>query len=121
MATITFNKFDLGIDLRKSAPVSDANRLREMKNAYVTTGLATAKRPGFVKIATLEAGTQGLSAALGKLHTFYGGAEEITHANPLFKANRLVCAEEVTDDITNRNVPCRRAQGGDGCALCGCV
>ena len=98
MATITFNKFDLGIDLRKSAAVSDANRLREMKNAYVTTGLATAKRPGFVKIATLEAGTKGLAAALGKLHTFYGGPDEIVHENPLFQAERLVCAEEVTDD-----------------------
>ena len=98
MATITFNKFDLGIDLRKSAAVSDANRLREMKNAYVTTGLATAKRPGFTKVATLEAGTKGLASALGKLHTFYGGAQEITHAYPLFQANRLVCAEETTDD-----------------------
>ena len=101
MATITFNKFDLGIDLRKSAAVSDANRLREMKNAYVTTGLATAKRPGFVKIATLEAGTHGLAAALGKLHTFYGGTQEIVHADPFFEAHRLVCAEEVTDDETN--------------------
>ena len=98
MATITFNKFDLGIDLRKSAAVSDANRLREMKNAYVTTGLATAKRPGFTKVTTLEAGTKGLASALGKLHTFYGGTQEIVHADPLFQANRLVCAEETTDD-----------------------
>lgn len=101
MASITFNKFDLGIDLRKSAAVSDANRLREMKNAHVTTGLATAKRPGLTKIATLETGTKGLFAAMGKLHTFYGGVDEVVHENPLFKANRLVCAEEVTDDETN--------------------
>ena len=98
MATITFNKFDLGIDLRKAASVSDANRLREMKNAYVTTGLATAKRPGLTKIATLEPGTKGLAAALGKLHTFYGGVEDIEHADPLFHACKLVCGEEVTDD-----------------------
>ena len=57
MPSITFNRFDLGIDLRKGASVSDANRLRKMKNAYVTTGLATAKRPGFRKVADLEAGT----------------------------------------------------------------
>lgn len=29
MATITFNKFDLGIDLRKAASVSDANPVCE--------------------------------------------------------------------------------------------
>lgn len=89
MPAITFDKFDLGIDLRKGAAVSDANRLREMKNAYVTTGLATQKRPGLVKIADLEPGTKGLFAAFGKLHTFYGEGT-ITHANPLFKANKVV-------------------------------
>lgn len=98
MATITFNKFDLGIDHRKDASVSDANRLIEMKNAHVTSGLATAKRPGLQKVATLEAGTKGLFAAFGKLHTFYGGVDEIEHADPLFHACRLVCGEEVTDD-----------------------
>lgn len=101
MATITFNKFDLGIDLRKAASVSDANRLVEMKNAHVTTGLATAKRPGLQKVATLETGTKGLFAAFGKLNTFYGGADAISHANTLFQAHKLVCAEEVTDDETN--------------------
>lgn len=88
MAAITFNKFDLGIDLRKGASVSDANRLREMKNAYVTTGLATGKRPGLSKVATLEAGTKGLFAAFGKLHTFYGSGT-VTHANTLFQANKV--------------------------------
>lgn len=92
MAAITFNKFDLGIDHRKGAAVSDANRLIEMKNAHVTTGLATEKRPGLTKVATLEAGTKGLFPAFGKLHTFYGGEESITHANTLFEAHRLVCA-----------------------------
>ena len=101
MASITFDKFDLGIDLRKSAAVSDANRLREMKNAHVTTGLATEKRPGLQKVVTLEPGTKGLFPALGKLNTFYGGVDEIVHENPLFQANRLVCAEEVTDDETS--------------------
>lgn len=101
MASITFNKFDLGIDHRKSAAVSDANRLIEMKNAHVTTGLATEKRPGLKKVTTLEAGTHGLFSSGGKLHTFYGGVADITHANPLFEAHKLVCAEEVTDDISN--------------------
>lgn len=88
MQTITFNRFDLGIDLRKDAEVSDANRLREMLNAYVTTGLTVAKRPGFTKVCTLEPGTKGLFAALGKLHTFYGTGS-VTHANPLFEAHKV--------------------------------
>ena len=98
MATITFNKFDLGIDHRKGAAVSDANRLVEMKNAHVTTGLATEKRPGLKKVATLEAGTKGLFPAFGKLHTFYGGDGTITHANELFEAHKLICAEAEEKD-----------------------
>lgn len=86
--SITFDKFDLGIDVRKGASVSDANRLREMQNAYVTTGLATQKRPGLVKVATLEAGTKGLFSAFGKLQTFYS-AGTIRHSNTLFQANAL--------------------------------
>jgi len=88
MTQITFDRFDLGIDLRKGASVSDANRLREMKNAYVTTGLATQKRPGLLKVAELEAGTKGLFAAFGKLHTFYGEGT-VTHANPLFESHKV--------------------------------
>lgn len=88
MSQITFDKFDLGIDLRKGASVSDANRLREMKNAFVTTGLATQKRPGLLKVADLEAGTKGLFAAFGKLHTFYGSGA-VTHANPLFESHKV--------------------------------
>lgn len=87
MPSITFNKFDLGLDFRKGASVSDANRLREMKNAHVTTGLATQKRPGLEKVATLEAGTKGLVSALGKLNTFYG-AGTIAHSDPRFVAHK---------------------------------
>lgn len=97
---INFERFDLGIDLRKDAAVSDANRLREMKNAYVTTGLTTAKRPGFQKVATLEKGTKGLYAALGKLHTFYGKGT-VKHSNPLFEAHKVkpVGAEKDVRDL----------------------
>lgn len=87
--SITFDKFDLGIDRRKGASVSDANRLLEMKNAYVTTGLATQKRPGLVKVTTLEPGTVGLFAALGKLNTFYGQGT-VTHADARFLAHKVV-------------------------------
>lgn len=88
MAQITFDRFDLGIDLRKGASVSDANRLLEMKNAFVTTGLATQKRPGLTLVQDLEPGTVGLGAAFGKLHTFYG-AGSIVHANTLFQAHQI--------------------------------
>lgn len=101
MAKIVFSRFDLGIDLRKGAAVSDANRLRDMKNAYVTTGLATQKRPGLSHVATLETGTRGLFAALGKLHTFYGTGT-VTHANALFKANK---AQLNAADATVISVP----------------
>lgn len=99
MASITFDRFDLGIDLRKGASVSDANRLREMKNAYVTTGLATQKRPGLTLVQELEPGTKGLFAAFGKLHTFYSQGS-ITHANTLFQSHRVpypADARAVTD------------------------
>lgn len=119
MPTIHFNKFDLGIDLRKGASVSDANRLREMKNGYVTTGLATQKRPGLTKVADLEPGTKGLFAAFGKLHTFYG-AGTITHANTLFQANRVappsgstVVADVPFADVFNAFIYCA-VQYADG-------
>lgn len=89
MTQITFDKFDLGIDLRKGASVSDANRLLEMKNAYVTTGLATSKRAGLTLVATLEGGTKGLFSAFGKLQTFYS-LGVIAHANPLFNPNKVM-------------------------------
>lgn len=96
MPAISFDRFDLGIDLRKGASVSDANRLREMKNAYVTTGLASSKRPGLRKVADLEPGTKGLFAGLGKLHTFYTTGS-VTHADPLFQANKLTSTKELVD------------------------
>ena len=97
MPSISFNRFDLGIDLRKGASVSDANRLRQMKNAYVTTGLATAKRPGFVKVADLEPGTKGLFSANGKLNTF--APSEVTHTNSLFQNHKLDTDGKTIKDI----------------------
>lgn len=87
--TITFDRFDYGLDLRKGASTSDANRLRVLKNAYTTEGRTIRKRPGLTKIATLEAGTKGLFAGNGKLNTFYGGTTTINHANTLFKSNNV--------------------------------
>jgi hypothetical protein len=88
MAEITFDRFDLGLDLRKGASVSDANRLRVLTNAFVNTGHTISKRPAARKIATLEAGTKGLRPGFGFLQTFYGSGS-IVHANPLFRANLI--------------------------------
>ena len=88
MPVITFQDFGLGKDLRKGASVSDANRLRELKNGYVTTGKAIRKRPGTTLIARLETGTFGLVPALGKLNTFTESGS-ITHANALLTAHQV--------------------------------
>ena len=88
MPVITFQDFGLGKDLRKGASVADANRLRELKNGYVTTGKAIRKRPGTSLIAKLETGTTGLIPGLGKLHTFTE-ATGISHSNALFEAHQV--------------------------------
>lgn len=87
--TISFDRFDFGLDLRKGLSTSDANRLRVLKNAHATEGRTIRKRPGTVKVATLETGTTGLFSGNGKLNTFYGGTTPINHANTLFKSNNV--------------------------------
>lgn len=88
MPTISFADFSSGLDLRKGASVSDANRLRKLTNCYITTGKTIRKRPGLSIVTTLETGTQGLRAAGGKLNTFYGSGT-ISHADTRFKANKI--------------------------------
>lgn len=89
MATITYERWENGLDLRLDKRASDANRLPVLDNAYVTTGRKLRKRPGTTKIAQLEAGTKGLVAGANKLQTFYSGATPIVHANSLFQANQI--------------------------------
>lgn len=80
MPVVTYSDFSIGKDLRKGASVSDANRLRELKNGYVTTGKAIRKRGGTEHIKTLESGTKGLFASGGVLNTFTDDGA-VTHAN----------------------------------------
>ena len=87
--SISFDRFDFGLDLRKGQSTSDANRLRVLKNAYATEGRTIRKRPGTTKVATLEAGTTGLFSGNGKLNTFYGGMSTISHANTLFQSHNV--------------------------------
>ena len=103
MPVITFSDFAAGLDLRKGASVSDANRLRVLDNCYVTTGKTIRKRPGLVLETVLEVGTKGLRAAGGKLNTFYASGT-VTHADTRFLANKI--APEFLHDI--RGVSWRR-------------
>lgn len=95
MASITYSDFSGGLDLRKSASVSDPNRLRELKNAYITDGKAIRKRPGLSLVADFAVedvitGTKGLVSGLGVLNTFYPyTASPPVHSNTEFKANLL--------------------------------
>jgi hypothetical protein len=79
MPSITFKDFQGGLDLRQGSTVADANRLRVLKNAYVTTGKSIKKRPALkLEASFAEAGESqqmyGLFAINGKLVTFHGYA-----------------------------------------------
>ncbi|MCB1742745.1 MAG: hypothetical protein KDK91_20385, partial [Gammaproteobacteria bacterium] len=69
MPTITYDRFEVGIDRRKGRRVSDANRLWDLKNAFVTTGWRVRKRPGLTLVKTLTSGSVGLISADGVLNT----------------------------------------------------
>lgn len=91
MSTITFNSWAFGLDLRKGPSTSDANRLRVLKNAYITNALTIRQRPGFVKVLDLEPGTYGLFAGLGRLNTFQQGTDGtvVSHGSSLVVNNAL--------------------------------
>jgi len=76
MEVITFDRFEGGIDLRKADQVSDANRLVECKNAYITTGFAVKKRPGLDKLS----GTSFASDMKG-FFVFAGQAHVVSHSS----------------------------------------
>lgn len=77
MPSITFKDFQGGLDLRQGSTVADANRLRVLKNAYVTTGKSIKKRPALVLDSVIpepsspEEAMIGLFAINGKLATFH--------------------------------------------------
>ena len=77
MEVITFDRFEGGIDLRKADQVSDANRLVECKNAYITTGFAVKKRPGLDKLTA----TSVPSTCKG-FFVFAGVGHLVSHIGP---------------------------------------
>lgn len=81
MPTITYDRFDGGLDRRKTRHTQDANRLWVCENAYINNGGKLVKRPGLRKFAELTAGTVGLRSLGGKLITVSGGGS-VTHASP---------------------------------------
>jgi len=87
MSILTFQDFSIGKDLRKGKSVADANRLRELKNGYVTSGKAVKKRPGTILFTTLEPGSKGLIPGLGVFNTF--AETSMTHANSLFTSHQV--------------------------------
>lgn len=103
MPTITFNEWGFGLDLRKGASTSDANRLRVLKNAYVTDGKTIRKRPGCLKVMDLEAGTVGLFAGLGQLNTFQANDETLVAHPGALIVNHGLTPESAGAGIANVN------------------
>ncbi len=92
MPTITFDKFNRGLDRRRGRAVADADRLWVCKNAYITRGNVIRKRPGIsldITLPTSTAGTSsiGLASGYGKLHVFHH-QEEISIPNTKYKCLR---------------------------------
>ena len=100
MPIVTYDDFSIGKDLRKGASVADANRLRELKNGYVTAGKAIKKRPGTQKITTLESGTTGIFAAGGVLNTFTTSGA-VTHANVIRQVKYRPLGDSALNDATS--------------------
>ena len=77
MPSITFKDFQGGLDLRQGSTVADANRLRVLKNCYVTVGKSIKRRPALKLEATIPTATtpqeqmKGLFAINGKLAMFH--------------------------------------------------
>lgn len=97
MPTITFDRFDGGWDVRQLSTSADANRLRELQNAYVTTGRTIRKRPGLKKVGDIQVGTFGLFAGLGKIWTFSTFETEHLNLPALLSHGRL-------DDPTGKGI-----------------
>lgn len=74
MASIVYSEFSGGVDLSRPANIQDANRFRELRNAYVTPGKAVRKRPGARYVWSWGPGVRGLFTGPGCLTGFWGGA-----------------------------------------------
>lgn len=65
MPAITYKEWGGGLDRRLPLGVQDANRLWQLKNAYITSGKKIAKRPGLKLVSAAMSGSVGLVALNG--------------------------------------------------------
>lgn len=70
MPAITFSDFSGGLDRRLPINVQEANRLWELKEAYITLGKRIKKRPGLRLVSDQLTGSVGLKAVNGVLSVF---------------------------------------------------
>ena len=109
MATITFDNWSEGLDLRRGSSVSDPNKMRVLTNAYVTPGKVLRKRPGLELVANLAGtGLEGLFAGNGKLNVFRTGVDTSGFTDPLFEIHRIpeqsTSGEGTIDSINQADV-----------------
>ena len=82
MPTITFDRFEGGLDLRQGRDTADANKLRDALNIIITAGRSIRKRPG-TALGTAVASDaslrqRGLVSVGAGLGTFVAGASTLT-------------------------------------------
>lgn len=80
MAAITYKEWGGGLDRRLPLSVQDANRLWQLKNAYVSTGKKLVKRPGLRLVSADLGNSVGLVAMNGVPTVFV--EEGLTFAPP---------------------------------------
>ena len=71
MPTLSVDSFKQGLDRRRLAAVSSADRLQEATNVYVNKGGQIVRRPPLIFDTALSAQLHGLAPAGGKLHFFH--------------------------------------------------
>lgn len=82
MPTHTVKDFGLGLDRRLSRFTADANRLYNLKNAFVTLGKEIESRPGLtLQAASLANAPRGLVEIAGRLKAFIGQGPAVTVGN----------------------------------------
>ncbi len=74
MPYILVEDFRGGLDTRRMNVTATPGTLIEIKNAHITRGGEIEKRPAFVELATLPAGTIGLAASGGQIYVFGSAA-----------------------------------------------
>lgn len=70
MPAITYKEFSGGLDRRLPIEVQDANRLWQLKNAFITSGHKIHKRPGLKLVNGSLSGSVGLASMNGVLCVF---------------------------------------------------